>query len=374
MNLPLIRIVILFLAAAAVVGIAAYGAGSPENGSSDDDSPGQDPIPGIVYPEGVHVDPDDCVVFFDSPTDWTVRDLLSSYYVKERYTWVPYQESSGTGTAIVLGPGMYRIATADSVFNVVFPGTIGRISEWEYDMGGIAKEVSVTYSLDIADLAQQRGKGMEFNVSHKYLFSELPGLVSITDDIVFLESSLRSEFLRIGGDADDEQGYADFLASFVQCAITYPYRVDKQGEDYSLYGQDEYWASPLETLNLQYGDCEDKSILLCALYAAAGYDAAMGGSYGHVYCGVALRDFTEVSQNRLKELDPYRSFKLYAHVPVEGPEMYADTVYYAVETIYGQLPVGYLGSGTRDPGASTPWGPVGFYPYQGAESGIQAPS
>lgn len=374
MNSPLIRIIILYLAAAAIVGIAVYAAGFSENGPGDEDSPGQDPIPGIVYPEGVHVDLEGCTVTFDSLTGWTARDLLSSYYVKERYTWVPYQESSGTGTVICLGPGMYRIATDDSVFNVVFPGTLGRTSEWTYDLDGIVEKVSVSYDLDIVDLAHQREKGIEFNTPHKYLFSELPGLVSITDDIASLESALRSEFLRIGGDAGDEQGYADFLASFVQCAITYPYRIDKQGEDYSLYGQDEYWASPLETLNLQYGDCEDKSILLCALYVAAGYDAAVGGSYGHVYCGVALNGFAEVSQKRLKELDPYRSFKLYAHVPVEGPEMYADTVYYAVETIYGQLPVGYLGSGTRDPGASTPWGPVGFYPYQGAESGIQAPS
>lgn len=373
MNPVLVKVLIVVLAAAAIAGIAAY-AGSSENEPDDEGPTGQDPIPGTIYPEGVHVDSDACIVSFDSPTDWTVRDLFSSYYVKEGYVWVPYQESSGTGKAISLGPGMYRIVAGDLVFDVVFSGKLDRVSEWEYDMDGIVKDVSVTYVLDIDDLARQREKGMEFNVPHTYLFSELPGLVSITDDIVSLESSLRSEFIRIDGDADDEQGYADFLASFVQCAITYPYRVDKQGEDYSLYGQDEYWASPLETLNLQYGDCEDKSVLLCALYAAAGYDAAVGGSYGHVYCGVALSDFTEVSQKRLKELDPYRSFKLYAHVPVEGPEMYADTVYYAVETIYNQLPVGYLGSGTRDPGASTPWGPVGFYPYQGAESGIQASS
>lgn len=364
---------------AAVLLIVAASCLFSGGGDSDDDLISPDPsepepVPG--YPDGVHVDVQTCTVSFDSSVDWKVYDLLSSYYVKDGYNWSLYEGYGGTGQSIELGPGMYRITAADSEFEAVFPGTLHRTSEWIYDMGGAKHQISVSYDIDIERLAQQRDGSRDFNTPHTYLFSELPSLVSITDEIRSLESSMRSEFVRIGGDPDDEQGYADFLASFVQCAITYPYRMSGHGEDYSIYGQDEYWSMPLETLNLQYGDCEDTSILLCAIYAAAGYDPAVGGSSGHVYCGVALSSFIETSEERLKELDPYRPFKLFAYTPVEGScsEEYADIVYYAVETIYDQLPVGYLGSGTRPPGSSTFWGTAGFYPYQGAESGIQAPS
>ena len=346
------------------------------------DDPGVSPEPDEDgYPEGVEVDLSSCTVSFDSPKDWKVYDLLSSYMVKERYTWCLYEGYGGTGDQIQLEPGMYRISVAGAEFEVVFPGTLHRTSEWTYDLDGRKCDVTVSYDIDVGDLAKQRDRGRAFNVTHDYLFSELPTLVSITDDIRSLESSLRSAFSGIGGNPDDRQDYADFLASFAQCAIGYPYHAYDSdgaslGEDYSIYGQSEYWALPLETLNLQYGDCEDTSVLLCALYTVAGYKAATGGSNGHVFCGVALDDFTETSKERLKELDPYRPYKLYAYPPVEGScsDEYSGVVYYAVETIYSQLPVGYIGSGTRPPGSSTFWGPAGFYPYQGAESGIQLPS
>ena len=52
---------------------------------------------------------------------------------------------------------------------------------------------------------------------------------------------------------------------FVQSAIHY-------SSDETLYGTDEFWAYPLETLYLHRGDCEDTAVLLCSIYSAMGIE------------------------------------------------------------------------------------------------------
>ena len=98
---------------------------------------------------------------------------------------------------------------------------------------------------------------------------------------------------------------------FVNSCISYT-------SDTELYGCDDYVAFPLETLYLRSGDCEDKSILLCALLNAAGYDTVLVDFIGHMSCAVrlggmgeglnnyALSDgsyyYCEASSNVLKEI------------------------------------------------------------------------
>lgn len=81
---------------------------------------------------------------------------------------------------------------------------------------------------------------------------------------------------------------ADFVLKFVQLCTEY--ELDR---DYN--GHTEYWKYPLETLFEGRGDCEDTSILYCALMKAMGYDTAlllyMGAEYmynGHAAASVAL--------------------------------------------------------------------------------------
>lgn len=385
--------------AVAVVAMVLCAAAIPligHGGSSDRDA-GPTPIPDPEggYPEGVSVDKGSCTISYSEETSWNVYDLFETYYVKPEgtYTWSLYEGSDHTGSSITLGPGYYRVTVDGSEFDVGFAGYIERTASWDYDIDGTAYPVSVTYSIDVGELVQKKEVSREYNrdcadtsTPTKHQFSDLPGLIDVNATVASLEGSMRSEFERIGGDAADRQAYADFLASFPQVAVPYPPSIypsgmaGRAGEDYGTYGMDEYWACPLETLCIQYGDCEDTAVLLCSLYAAAGYETAAGGISGHVFAGVALDvdGFVETSKSRMNQLDRIHGnvMKLAKAVPVEGscdPPL-SETTFFAVETIYTQLPVGYLTSGSKEFGKSTYWGTSGFYPYQGAESGIQGSS
>ncbi len=318
------------------------------------------------YPDGVTGDLSEGVLSYSEETVWHIYDLMESYYVRQggSAVWAPYEGYDVVASSIRLDPGVYRVSVGSGEFDVTVPGTVERTAEWSYDYGGTVFAVSVTYYLDVEEVSAQRDRSVEFNSGDgKGSFSNLPEMVEVTPSVVALESALAEEFLRIGGSVDDRQGYADFLASFPQLAVAYPASVSGTGTDYALYGEDEYWARPLETMWRQCGDCEDTAALLCALYAAAGYQTAMGGYPGHVFAGVALDGFEETSPERLKEMDRYRTYRLACSVPVEGTcdgEL-AETVFYAVETIFQQAPAGYLTNADCF-GMNTRWGVAGFYP------------
>lgn len=53
-------------------------------------------------------------------------------------------------------------------------------------------------------------------------------------------------------------------------------------------GEDEYWKYPVETLVDMNGDCEDTSILFCAIAKQLGYDTCMILYPGHMAAGVNL--------------------------------------------------------------------------------------
>lgn len=333
----------------------------------EDPGEGSDVDLGYEVPEGFIVDWVRYTVSCSAASEWIVYDMLSTYCVSSTL----YEGYAVVGDSVTLGPGLYRLTVAGTVFVIGFGGSFERTSEWSYDFNGVKKAVSISYTIDIASLLEQKAIADRYNSDgHQRLFSELPAFAIAEDTILQISDSLKSEFIRIGGDLSDSQSYADFIASFVQMTIAYPDRISfdveggkvYKGEDYALYGQDEYWAMPLQTLYSSKGDCEDKSALLCALYAASGFDAAVGGKSGHLVAAVALDSFEEVPSERLKALNPFRTFNLTASVPVEGscgPEL-SDKMFYAVETIYGQIPVGYM-SGIQF-GSNTFWGISGFYP------------
>lgn len=364
---------------------------APDTDVDREPTPVPEPVGG--YPEGIAVDQSTCTITYTETTSWHVYDLFETYYVKPegRYTWSLYEGFDLTGSSIVLEPGYYRVSVDGLEFDVGFAGFLERTSSWSYDIGGTKHPVSIAYRIDVAELIQKKEASRAYNLDRadektltNYLFSDLPGLVDVDYTVVSVERSLRSEFERIGGDASDRQAYADFIASFAQLAISYPPSIrlegedDPRGEDYGPYGMGEYWARPSETLCIQMGDCDDTSVLVCALYVAAGYEAAVGGISGHVFAGVALDGFVETSRERLIALDSSLGslYKLAVSVPVKGScgSPLSETLFYAVETTHKQVPVGYLTSGSTMFGQNTKWGMSGFYPYQGAESGIQGPS
>lgn len=68
---------------------------------------------------------------------------------------------------------------------------------------------------------------------------------------------------------------------FVQCAISYAH-------DSDLYGTENFWAFPVETLYLHRGDCEDTSVLLASILEAMGFATVLLDYPGHMAVGVEL--------------------------------------------------------------------------------------
>jgi len=366
---PALALALILIFGAAVVYVA----------SSDDvdDDPGTGPVPPSVpdvpeLPEGVGYDQRTGVLSTDDAVEWVISDVFAPLYV-DREPYEPFRE---VASEIVLDPGKYSVTVMGETFEMTVPGEITREFDWKYDDGEVTHSLSVDLKMDVLDFIADTEENRQWNASvYKYKFLDLPRLVRVDDTIITLEEMLESEYRNIGGSIEDRQGYADFLAAFVQKATDYPSSVDgHSGEfDYGIWGSAEYWALPLETLYYKIGDCEDTAALLCALYEAAGYRSAMGGQSGHVFAGVSIDGFTDVPTDRLKELNIsyYRLAERTMSVDYgDGPE---SVTFYAVETIRDQNPVGYLAGGDQHFDKNTMWGWAGFYPY-GAVEGIQSSS
>ncbi|MGN0098065.1 MAG: hypothetical protein ACI38Y_01910 [Candidatus Methanomethylophilaceae archaeon] len=316
-------------------------------------------------PDGFTLDLKDNILSTDGEVTWHVFDMYHTF-MQDRYS--EYSGVDITSDHLDLSPGGYVITIGDEEFEVRIAGDVERTFSWKYRSDDSTQTVSVAISIPMEDFMEACDSNRAWNESmittHTYMpFASLPELVVVDDTIRALESALEGEFVRVGGDLDDRQGFADFMASFVQLAVKYPSSVSGRSFDYYVWGSDEYWCVPLETLYHGIGDCEDTSALLCALYIAAGFEAAMGGHSGHVFAGVVIDDFQE------RVLVDYSYYKLSYAYGITGfigkDPVFGDTLYRSVETIRGQLPVGYLAGGNGNLDKMTFWGYAGFYPVSG---------
>lgn len=87
------------------------------------------------------------------------------------------------------------------------------------------------------------------------------------------------------GDCSDRYRAVAAL-NFVQTAIRYV-------SDDANYGCDEFWASPVETLYLHGGDCEDQAVLLFSIFSAMNLDCVLLDYPSHVAVGVYVGDSDE---------------------------------------------------------------------------------
>jgi len=101
---------------------------------------------------------------------------------------------------------------------------------------------------------------------------------------------------------DDRQLLAEVLIAFVQNSISYEY-------DINVYGQDEYWAYPVETLINGAGDCDCKGTLLTALLRTAGYDALVLIQTSHLTSIVS-------------DVQPYNNNNCITYVEYKGKQYY----------------------------------------------------
>ncbi len=161
--------------------------------------------------------------------------------------------------------------------------------------------------------------------------------------------------------------YASFILTFVQEEFSYPDATsdgEEWGPDELLYGTDEYWAFPTETIMQGAGDCEDTSLLCALLFKAAGYDAAVAIVPGHAMAGVGLTA-SPYSHPTTSYVGEYQIFQT---VSIDG----VWTKYYGCETTTDiQYHIGYTSVKYEDRPLTDWVGPVtvglptgmdGFYP------------
>lgn len=76
------------------------------------------------------------------------------------------------------------------------------------------------------------------------------------------------------------------VSTFINCSIAYE-------TDMDIYNVHEYWATPVETLFLKMGDCEDRSILACSILIAMGIECAILDYSDHIAPAVKFDGNTE---------------------------------------------------------------------------------
>ncbi len=346
---------------------------------------------GPTVPEGFTYDRKACTLSFTESIAWTVKDGLKQYIDRDLEENVDEYE----GDSITLDPGLWMIEANGVTFYLPVDGKGSKTLNWKYMYNGEIYDIGVTYEIDLYELGTISIENRAWNAERDgpqgqlYLFKDLPRGVYVNDTVRSIVSQLESRFKEIGGSLDDRQGFADFLVSMAQLGIEYPNRsytwtdengdpvlekrfgewVPKTSTDYQVWGCEEYWANTLETLYIGIGDCDDSSAVACALFKAAGYRTAMVGVPGHVTSSVVLESFEERDMDAFKEYNKLAS----SFVAASGHSALGDdteTLYYGVDTIHGQMPVGYLLSGnaasigkpTLNSRSLDGWGIAGFYP------------
>ena len=175
---------------------------------------------------------------------------------------------------------------------VNYHGTISRDYNWTYE----GQKYSVSTSFELSEY-------MDYKASQKGRrwindYNRVTSFVTIDDPVMMdLANSLKAAYK---GDSNVKDGYyANFILGFVQICFDYPpysggskfsTELDMSADKY-LYGADEYFAYPLETLYHGMGDCEDTSILAATLFYLCGFDAAVCVLPGHAVAGVVIEGY-----------------------------------------------------------------------------------
>lgn len=101
-----------------------------------------------------------------------------------------------------------------------------------------------------------------------------------SDDAYIRQIAARISQLSAGMTDADKAGMILAFTQYIQ------YQYDQQS-----VGRDEYWKYPVETLVDHEGDCEDTSILFCAIAKQMGFDCCMILYPGHMAAGIYLEGY-----------------------------------------------------------------------------------
>ncbi len=278
---------------------------------------------------------------------WMYKVLSATYLVKTAYGYYDersYETVSGSALSFA-EPGNYRVqlyvdGSLRSEGRAVLDGTVTDAYSWYQTVDGKYYGYSVTFTYDFSDYYKYVSMD---NVVRKQSFRLDDSRFAVVDDAILkLEDALSAEYLNVRGSSASLTGheYADYLLSFVQCAIKYPDMVEKKGShwyydsvdgvgDCFINGQEEYWSYPMETLYLGYGDCEDTSFLACALFSAAGYKSATVTLTSHMMAAVNVDSIAS---------DTFRGAYASGYCTLKAT---GERMYYCETTYESAVPVGY---------------------------------
>lgn len=251
----------------------------------------------FIVGDGLQYDGTDCV--------WHFKDLHAPHLVGAGSVYLVRGHDSVEGQVLSPGPGEYEVILnvngADvAEGHLVVRGTIADTYSWTAVIDGEVRSFTVDYDYTLDEFL---GYAHDDVVRWQVVSLSDARFVTVDAPVQRLVNALADGYRAVyGRDVSlTDQRYADYLLSFVQCYITYPPTVssvngsyvwdDAGNGDIYLYGEEEYWAYPLETLHTKQGDCEDTTILLCAIYSAAGFGSAMVTVPEHMLAGVELEGF-----------------------------------------------------------------------------------
>lgn len=175
--------------------------------------------------------------------------------------------------------GIFTRST-DYEMSILITGEVTKTYTWTYD----GHEYTTAVSYDYSEFQKYSGTSAA-TYTQRSTFDDLTGFIIVNDVIEDINADLASKYTATYSTEASGQGYAEFVLAFVQIAYSYLY-------DESLYGQDEYYAYPMETIQNGGGDCEDTSILAAALFKAAGYSSGVFLIPGHCIAAVSIDGYT----------------------------------------------------------------------------------
>ena len=232
--------------------------------------------------------------FFDHDHTWSNTAPPYSKYTgetKEKTEPVLYYLSQKIGEyrisvkCYVESGGRYVQSAAYSG-DVGYMGTITKEYKWTYKGKQYTAATSFTYD----EYSSYKKKNPDGRWLRSYEYHKVTSFVTYEEPaVVSLAESLAAAY-GTGSDAKD-QNFASFVLGFVQVCFEYPpYSVTVEADKY-LYGQNDYFAYPLQTLFHSMGDCEDTAILAAALFKALGFGAGVVIIPGHAVAAVGLENY-----------------------------------------------------------------------------------